>query len=254
LADGKHKLVNINTDEAVVEDDHEYHFPIADDKGRYQVTISSGPSHESQREEGSEFVDTLMQNLPQMQFLQPQQQAQIIALGIRLKQLGPLGDQMADIISPQNGGAQQQLAQIQQQAQQQGMQMKEMQQTLQKLMLERQGKVIEMQGKAQAQALQHQFDMTEADKDRLTKVVVAQIGTKAQNEQQRASDEAELQQQFHDQAHDAAMQAVQHGQNQELAQQQAQQQSQQSAQDAQQGQQAQAQQAALQPAQEPARP
>ena len=54
LADGKHKLVQINTDEPVMENDHEYHFPIADDQGRYQVTISAGPSL-SQREEGSEF-------------------------------------------------------------------------------------------------------------------------------------------------------------------------------------------------------
>src|ERR1700733_1603956 len=246
-ADGKHKLVKINTDAAVVEDDHEYHFPIADDKGRYQVTISSGPSHESQREEGSEFVDTLMQNLPNMAFLSPQQHAQIIALGIKLKQLGPLGDQMAEIISPQNNGAQQQLAQIQQQAAQQHQQMQEMQATLQKLMLERQGKVIEMQGKAQAQALQHQFDMSEADKDREVKLAVAEIGTKAQIQTEREGMVHDLESQFHDQAHDVAMATVQHGQAQQLQEQQAATQSAQSAQDAQQGQDAQVTQAALQP-------
>lgn len=246
-ADGKHKLVQINTDVAVVEEEHEYHFPIADDKGRYQVTISSGPSHESQREEGSEFVDTLLQNLPNMPFLTPQQHAQIVALGIRLKQLGPLGDQMADIISPQSGGAQQQLAQIQQQAQQQHVQMQEMQATLQKLMLERQGKVIEMHGKAALQGQQHAFDMAEADKDRETKLAVAEIGTKAQDQQQRQQTYDDMISQFHDQAHDVAMQKEQQTHEQQQAQVAAATQSAQSAQDAQQGQEAQAQQAELQP-------
>ena len=232
-ADGSHKLVTINTDVAVIEGDHQYHFPIADDKGRYQVTISAGPSHESQREEGSEFVDTIVQNLKNLP-IAPPQAAQILALGIRLKQLGPLGDQMADIISPQNEGAQtqQQLAQMQQHGQQMQLQMQEMQAELQKLKLERAGKVIQMQGEAQKQALQHQFDMTEADKDRLVKLAVAEIETKAQVQSERTEDIAELNQQFHDQAHDVAMQAIQQGHEQNMAQQQAQVQSQQSAQEA----------------------
>ena len=236
LADGKHKLVKINTDEDVIEDnnpDKSYNFPIADDKGRYQVTISAGPSHESQREEGSEFVDTLLSNLKDLP-ITPPQQAQLLALGIRMKQLGPLGDQMADIISPQNGNQQQQLGQMQQQAQQMHQQMGEMQATLQKLMLEREGKVIQMQGEAQKQALQHQFDMTEADKDRLVKLAVAEIETKAQVQSERTEDITELNAQFHEQAHETAMAAMQHGQNQEMAQQQADQQSAQSAQEAQQ--------------------
>jgi len=240
LADGKHKLVKINTDEAVEEDDHTYHFPIADDKGRYQVTISSGPSHESQREEGSEFVDILLANLKD---LPPpgSPAAKIMAIGIRIKQLGPLGDQMADIIDPQSGGDKQQIAQMQQQALQQGIQIQEMQKELQKLMLERAGKVIEMQGRAQQQALQHQFDMTEADKDREVKLTVAEIGTKAQIQTEREGMVHDLESQFHDQAHDVAMNAVQHGQAQELQAQQGEQQSQQSVQDVGQAQ------AALQP-------
>lgn len=254
LADGKHKLVQINTDEAVREGDHEYHFPIADDKGRYQVTISSGPSHESQREEGSEFVDTLLQNLKD---LPPPgtPAAKILAIGIRLKQLGPLGDQMADIIDPPNGnGAQQQLAQVQQQAMQMHQQMQEMQQVLQKLMLERQGKVIEMQGKQQIEMMRHAVEMTEADKDRETKLAVAEIGTKAQVATEREGMVRDLEAQFHSQAHDVAMSAIQHDQAQQLQQAQAATQSQQSAQDAQQGQAAQAQQAALQPPQDSASP
>lgn len=212
LADGKHKLVQINTDQVVVEGDHQYHFPIADDKGRYQVTVSAGPSHESQREEGSEFADTLMQNLKNLP-LTPQQAAQILALVIRLKQLGPLGDQMADIISPQNASAQmqQQMAQMQQQGAGQQEQLAKLQALVQKLMLEREGKVIE-----------GQFKMAEADKDRETKIAVAEIETKAQIESERQEFVSDLNAQFHEQAHDVAMQATEQAHQKDMAAQQVQ--------------------------------
>jgi len=239
--DGKHQLVKINTDAPVVVDDHEYHFPIADDQGRYQVTISSGPSHESQREEGSEFVDTLMQTIPAAEFLSPQQKAEIVALGIRLKQLGPLGDQMADIISPQGQGAQQaqQLSQLQQQMQQGQQQMQQMQQLVQKLMLERQGKVVENQGKMAIEKIRGAAQLSEANIDREVKLAVAEIQTKAQVASERQEFVGELEQQFHSQAHDVALQKDQQGHEQALqaSQQQAaaQQAAQQSAQEGEQG-------------------
>ncbi len=210
-ADGSHRLVKINTDAEVADGDHTYHFPIADDQGRYQVTISSGPSHESQREEGSEFADTLVQNLKGLP-LNPQQAAQLLGMVIKLKQLGPLGDQMQEIVNPQQNAQQQQMAQMQQQfglmQQQQG----EMQALIQKLMLERQGKVIE-----------GQFKMAEADKDRETKLAVAEIQTKAQIASERQAMVGDLEAQFHDQAHETAMQAMQQAHEAQMAQGQAQQ-------------------------------
>lgn len=218
-ADGTHKLVKINTDEPVIVGDHQYHFPIADDKGRYQITISDGPSHESQREEASEFADTVVQNLKNLPVSAPQA-AKILALVIRLKQLGPLGDQMADIISPQDN-SQQQLGQLHQQMAQMQEQGAEMQKALQKLLLEKQGKVIEMQGKAHLAMLDHVAAMTEADKDRETKIAVAEIGTKAQDAAERKQSYDDLQSQFHQQAHDTAMQSEQQAHDQSMAQQQA---------------------------------
>jgi hypothetical protein len=235
-ADGTHKVVKVNTDAPVQVDDHQYHFPIADDQGRYQITISDGPSHESQREAASEFVDTLLQNPKDLPLTQLQA-AQVLALCIRLKQLGPIGDQMADIIAPKDN-SQQQLGQLHQQMQQQAAQMQEMQTALQKLLLEKQGKVIEMQGKAHLAMLDHVAAMTEADKDRETKIAVAEINTKAQNVAERHQSYDDLQAQFHDQAHDAAMQSTQQSHEQQMAQQAAQ--NQQAAQ-AQQGQQQSAQ-------------
>ena len=221
LADGKHKLVAINTDAAVIDGDHEYHFPIADDKGRYQVTISSGPSHESQREEGSEFVDTLMMNLKDLP-LQPQQMQKLMALGIRLKQLGPLGDQMADVIDPPNqaGQQQQQMAQMQQQGQQMNQQLQALQALVQKLMLERQGRVIENQGKMALAKIEGAQAITEANMDRETRLAVAEIQTKAQIQTEREGMVHDLESQFHDQAHEVALQAHDQTHQQGMAQQQ----------------------------------
>jgi hypothetical protein len=218
-ADGTHKLVKINTDQPVEVDGHQYHFPIADDNGRYQITISSGPSHESQREEASEFVDTMVANLKNLPIAAPQA-AKVLALAIRLKQLGPLGDQMADIISPQDN-SQQQLGQMQQQMAQMQQQLQEVMPQLQKLLLERQGKVIEMQGKAHLAMLDHVAAMQEADKDRETKIAVAEIGTKAQIASERSEAVDDMFSQFHGQAHEAALSAQEHAQQQQLAQQQA---------------------------------
>jgi hypothetical protein len=141
---------------------------------------------------------------------------------------------------------------MQQQAAAQQEQMQKMQEQLQKLELERAGKVIQMQGEAQKQVLQHQFDMSEADKDRLVKLAVAEITTKAQNALERQSDIRELDAQFHDQSHELAMQKDQQGHEQQMGQQQAAAQSAQSAQEDQQAQGQQITQAALQPPAEPA--
>jgi len=222
LADGKHKLVKINTDSPVEEDGHDYHFPIADDKGRYQVTISTGVSTESQRQEASDFVDTFVQNMKGLP-LAPPQAAQVLALLVRLKQLGPLGDQLADIISPQQGGTSQQLAQMQQQGAQMQQQMQEMQAALQKLMLEKQGKVIEMQGKMALQQQDAQVRLTEAQMDRETKIAVAEIGTKAQVESERTQTFSDIVSQGHEQAHEAGLQAQEQAHERDMAAQQHQQ-------------------------------
>lgn len=199
LSDGKHQLVKINTDSPVVEDDnHEYHFPIADDEGRYQVTVSSGPSFESQRAEGSDFANTLVGNLQGLP-LTPPQAAQILALVIRLKQLGPLGDQMADIISPQTGGQAQQLGQMQQQMAGMQQQFGEMQQLIQKLTMEKQGQVIQGQTKLQVAKMQED-----------TKLAVAQINASKDANEAFADREIDTFEMLHQAAHDAAMQHGQH--------------------------------------------
>lgn len=72
--------------------------------------------------------------------------------------------------------------------------------------------------------------MTEADKDRETKLAIAEVMTKAQSISERMTAVEDLMKQFHDQAHEFAMAAQNHSNAKELQAQatQADQQSQQS--------------------------
>lgn len=69
-------------------------------KGDHLVTVSTGPSFESQRQESSAFVDNVLGNPQFLQMLGPQKAPKMIALGIKLKALGPVGDEMVTLIDP----------------------------------------------------------------------------------------------------------------------------------------------------------
>lgn len=185
------------------------HLPEADlffaHRGEFEVAISDGPSDLSQRDEVSEFVDTLLQTLPSLG-LPPQLMQQIIAIAIRLKNVGTYGDEIADLLAPPNAQdippqARALLSQVQSQLQ---MAMQEVQQ----LKLEKLGKVTEIQGK-----------MALADQDNETKVLIAEISTKAQNLQERMAAWEDMMAQFHAQAHDQGMATQQQAATAQQAQQ-----------------------------------
>ena len=205
--------------------------------GAFDVTISTGPSYQSQREEASATADLLLQesaNLP----IAPPQKASLISLSIKMKNLGPLGDEMAKIIDPQGDGepvppqAQQMIAQLQQQLQQST-------QAAQQLAVEKQGKAWETQGKLQQIQAQSQADMALEDKKLQTQIAVAEINTKAQILSERQAALNDLEAQLHQQAHELGLQKDAQTQAQQMQEQQAQSQSAQSAQDAAQQQQTQ---------------
>lgn len=60
-------------------------------KGSHLVTVSTGPAFDSQREQASEFADLLMQSP-----LAPR----IADLAVKLKNLGPIGDELAERLTP----------------------------------------------------------------------------------------------------------------------------------------------------------
>lgn len=190
------------------------HLPEADlffaHRGEFEVSVTDGPSDNSQREEVSEFVDTLLSSLPPLG-LPPALTQQIVAIAIRLKNIGTYGDEIADLLSPPQQQdippqARAMVAQAQAQLQQA---MAEVQQ----LKLEKLGKVVETQGK-----------MALADKQQETQMLVAEINTKAQNINERMAAFEDMMAQWHQQAHELAMQMQQQGHERDLAAQQAQQQ------------------------------
>ncbi len=70
-------------------------------KGDYRVTVSTGASSDSQRQEANEFVDAMVSNLPAIgQIIGPQKTPMVLAKAIKLKQLGPIGDEIIELLTP----------------------------------------------------------------------------------------------------------------------------------------------------------
>jgi hypothetical protein len=219
-------------------------------KGDFDVTISTGMSYQSQREEASAFVDTLigeMGNLP----IPAAAKATLLARAISLKDIGPIGDEMAKIIDPQGDGepvppqAQQMIAQLKEQLQAINAAAQQYEGQIQQMTAEKNAKVVEQQGKLAQIAAQSQADMALEDKKLLAQITIAEINTKAQNEADREEDRRDLEAQLHQSAHEVAMSAQgaqqaqvasaqQAGQQQDAQAQQADATSAQSAQDSQQ--------------------
>src|SRR6185437_1347136 len=137
--------------------------------------ISTGMSYQSQREEASAFVDTLigeMANLP----LPPQAKATLLARAISLKDIGPIGDELAKIIDPQGDGepvppqAQQMIAQLQQQLQALNAACQHYEQKIQELEFEKKAGLVKNQGEYAVAKLKIEAGLAEAE-----------INTKAQN-------------------------------------------------------------------------
>lgn len=199
-------------------------------RGDFDVTISAGMSSQSQREEGSEFADKLLEQLNELP-IPPQAKAQIIALAIQLKAIGPIGDKIAGIIDPQQGEpvppqAQQAIAQMQQQMQALHTALGQAGAQINDLEFEKKAGIVKHQGDMELQVLKNQGAVT-----------AAEITTKAQSIEERLQFIQDMIQQMHEQAHESAMaeQQAQHqqetqaqgaGQQQDLAAQQGDQQAQ----------------------------
>lgn len=178
-------------------------------KGDFDVTISTGPAEASERKEQAEFLDSLLENIQTL----PQPgtpQAKVLALAVKMRPtLGAVGQQIAEIFDPPPAdpnlppAAQMQIQQLQAQLQQ-------MQEEATGLHMERAGKVLEQQTKLLMQQMKEDGDNQRAQLANDIKVLVAEIGAKSQEQQQRD----QLYQQFwlenHGAAHDVGLQAMQH--------------------------------------------
>lgn len=157
-------------------------------KGDFGVTISSGPSHDSERDAQSSFVDQLIENMPDM----PQPgtpSAKVLALAIRMRtDLGPIGGQIADVFDPPDPSnfppaAQAAITQLQSQVTQ-------LTTENQALHMDHAGRVVEQQTKLQIEQMKGENAKALAMIDRITKVVVAQLQKQSRSTDQEAQADA----------------------------------------------------------------
>lgn len=191
--DDSHQVVRINTEDPYMDEKTQkpVHYPV-DSQGEHDVTVSTGPSYDSQRQEVASFLDTLIQNMPNLP-VAPPAAAKVLSLAIQMKELGPKGDQIAEIISPTDGAD---TGQMQAQLQQAGAAAQELGAKVQQLEFEKKAKIVD-----------NQFKADNAERDRQLKLAIAEVETKAQNVQERLSFVEEFIKQQHSQFHEAALQA-----------------------------------------------
>jgi hypothetical protein len=208
--DGKRELITINSPHQDAKTGEMVHYDT--NLGDHDVTVSTGPSYNSQREAAADFADTIVSNIEQLP-IEPTTKAKFLSMIIKLKNLGPIGDAMVSLLDPEENSPQAQAAKLAQATQQLQM----MQQGIQQLQAENQdlkmkqhGKVIEGEYRLQLASMQDEI-----------KVLIAEIQTKAQKDTERDALFADVWKELHGAAHDAALQAQQHGHEADMAQQQA---------------------------------
>lgn len=168
-------------------------------RGQFEVTIADGPNKESEREERMEFADTIFQTVTNLaQVLPPGAVAKLLALAVRMKNVGSFGDEIADVLDPKQ--AQQQLQQAQQAAQ-------EMQAEIQKLQLEKAGKVLDNEYKMHVEQMRLSVEQQIAQLNADLKAYIANVTTKAQSIAEREKLFQETQIENHHAAHEAGLQA-----------------------------------------------
>jgi portal protein len=216
--DDSHQVVRLNTEAPYLPNGstRPAHYPVTE--ADHQVTVTTGPSYESQREEAADFLDTLIANLGKLP-IAPPQAAKLLSLAIQMKQLGPKGDQMSEIIAPPEGDGQEPLPPQVQQAMQQSQQhlqalaayAKKLEGELQQLQQEKQAKIVENQGRLEIEKLKIDAQLA-----------MAEINTKSQVLNERIQFVEDVWKQLHGQAHEVGMQAEQQAHERGIAAQQAQ--------------------------------
>jgi hypothetical protein len=203
-ADGEFKTITINDEQYIEKDANgqavQQHYDAV--TGDHGVTISTDKDAASRRDSVKDLLQGVMSELQQIAAIAPPgAAAKLLALNIRLAALGPLGDEMADLLDPpdaekQKGAA---LQQAQQQAAQQQQVIVEMQKELEKLKLEKAGKVIDNE---------YAMKMHQLDVD--VKVLIAEVTTKMQSQSERMEEFMTVWKENHGAAHEIAMKKEDH--------------------------------------------
>jgi hypothetical protein len=224
MRDGKEKLVWINKQYDDDEGKSQHHDMTL---GEYDVTINVGPNEDSQREEASDYLETLTEQLAALP-LDPAVKTQLLALVIQLKQMGPIGDQMVKILTPQTGDP----AQLQQQMQTLQSQLQQLQTENSALHLDRAKRQLEadtkieiermkQEGAGSADAADHMNQQELAKFNVWAKIIVAEMQKQSRSTDQIAEQDASKIEQAMDFGHEAGIQAVDHAHEHSIADKQA---------------------------------
>lgn len=159
--------------------------PLSVVDGLYDVTLSTGPSYDSQREAANELNTQLVQQAPLIaQIAGPQAAAKLMALAIKNQNIGAMGDKMADTISPPEDEQQNIPPQVAQQMQQMQAALQEAQAIIQTDGVKAQRDVALTQAKEAAENEREQAriaaDLQKAQIDNATKVQIAEIQANTQ--------------------------------------------------------------------------
>jgi hypothetical protein len=183
--------------------------------GDHDITLSTGPSYDSEREAANDFSDTLVGAIDRIApLIGPERAAKLIALSIKLKNIGPLGNEMAEIISPpeEEGGPQ-----IPPEVQAQMQQMQAQIQELQQLADDNLARVTIAKGKdqttLQATEMKLVAEASKTRQDNETKLAVAELGAKVDRLMLFLEERARL----GVQAHEVGSAVMAHEQQKELA-------------------------------------
>lgn len=151
-------------------------------KGDHLVTVSTGPSYDSEREKVNDFSNTLLQNPEVLQIVGPEKAQRLLAQTIRLMDLGAKGDEIANVIDPPIGKDGQPSPE-------------QMQQKLQQLMQAGQQMQQALEGAKQiidTEQVKQQATLEQARLDREAQATEAQLARDTQIELQRMKDATEI--------------------------------------------------------------
>jgi hypothetical protein len=212
-ADDTTYKAKLNTEQPYIDEkNQEKQYKI--EESQHHITISTGPSNQSQREEVADFLDLIISNLKTLP-IPPEQQAKMIAIMIRMKNMGPRGDELADIISPKQEGAQ-----LPPEAQQQIQQLMQKIQALDNYGQQKEQEIEELNQKLQGQVINNEYKIKLENLKIEADLAKAEITTKAQRLEERLTFVEDMFKQIHSQQHESSLQANQQEHERTLADQQ----------------------------------
>ena len=198
----------------------------------HDVTLSVGPAMASEREASSAFADTIIGSAQILQAVGPQKTAELVAAAIRLKNVGPIGDEMAEIIAPKANGDSdpkqlaQQAAQMHQQLQAAGQKVQELGQIIATKQVESASreKIAVLEIASKERLFRAELDDRKADRE--LKLATAEEAAKVtrldlflEERARLGLASADVAAQARDQAHEVGINALDHAQSLEAGQQ-----------------------------------